>query len=173
MVCVIESLECKTVVLRGELIIKNLNNKSDQRYIVPAVDQAVRVLFSLAETGTSRKSLTEICAQVGIHKSKAFSILHTLQKFNLVQRNGKKKGYPLGPGLITLAREVIDNFNIPGLSKYILENLATKVKGTAALGIIEGRRRIGAGFEWKPHRLYCDHRTFFRRSHKAVRAIGG
>lgn len=111
----------------------------DPRYIVPAVDQAVRVLHCLAEAGTSRKSLTEICAQVGIHKSHAFSILHTLQKFNLVQKNDNKKGYSLGPGLITLSRQVIDNLNISGLSKPILEELATRVKGTAALGIIEGR----------------------------------
>ena len=118
---------------------ESLNNKFDQRYIVPAVDQAVRVLLCLAETGTSRKSLTEVCAQVGIHKSKAFSILRTLQKFNLVQRNGEKKGYSLGPGLIFLSRRVIDNFNIPSLSRPILEELATKVRGTAALGMIEGQ----------------------------------
>jgi DNA-binding IclR family transcriptional regulator len=119
--------------------VENLSYEPDQRYIVPAVEQAVRVLLCLAETGISRKSLTEICAQVGIHKSKAFYILHTLQKFNLVQKNGKKKGYSLGPGLITLSRQVIDNLNIPGLSRPILEELATKVRGTAALGMIEGR----------------------------------
>ena len=107
--------------------------------MVPAVDQAVRVLLCLAETGSFRKSLTEVCAQVGIHKSRAFSILHTLQKFNIVQWNGKKMGYSLGPGLIALSRQVIDNFNIPGLSRPILKELATKVSGTAALGIIEGR----------------------------------
>lgn len=116
---------------------ESLNNKFDQRYVVPAVDQAIRVLFCLAEANTSRKSLTEVCAQVGIHKSKAFSILHTLQKFNLVQRNDKKRGYSLGPGLISLSRKMIDNFNITGPAKPILKELATTVGGTAALGIID------------------------------------
>ena len=111
----------------------------EQKYIVPAVDHAVRVLLCLSETGTPRKSLTEICAQVGIHKSRAFSILHTLHKFNLVSKNEKKNGYSLGPGLISLSRQVIDNLNIPDLSKPILKELATEVGGTAALGMIEGR----------------------------------
>lgn len=118
---------------------ESLPFKPDSRYTVPAVDRAARILFCLAETGTSRKSLTEICAQVGIHKSHAFSILHTLQGFNLVQKNGRKRGYSLGPGLITLSRRVIDNVNIAGLSSPILEELAKRVGGTAALGLIEGR----------------------------------
>ena len=118
---------------------ENRPEKPDQRYIVPAVDHAVRVLLCLSENGSPRKSLTEICAQVGMHKSHAFSILHTLQKFNLVQKNDKKRGYSLGPGLIALSRQVIDNLNIPGLSRPILEELAIKVRGTAALGLIEGR----------------------------------
>jgi DNA-binding IclR family transcriptional regulator len=136
---VIEGLGYETIVLYGELLMEAPGYSPDQRYIVPAVDLAVRVLLCLAETGTPRKSLTEICSQVGIHKSRAFSILHTLQTFHLVQRYGKKRGYSLGPGLITLSRKVIDDFNIPGLARPILEELATRVKGTAALGIIEGR----------------------------------
>ena len=50
-----------------------------ERYMVPAVEQASRVLFCLAGHSSSHMSLTEICAQVGIHKSKAYSILQTLQ----------------------------------------------------------------------------------------------
>ena len=61
--------------------------KSNERYVVPAVEQSARVLFCLADADTSHLSLTEICAKAGIHKSQAFSILHTLQKFGLAQRN--------------------------------------------------------------------------------------
>jgi DNA-binding IclR family transcriptional regulator len=81
-------------------------------------------------------SLTEIYAQMGIHKSKAFSILYTLQKFGLVQRNGDGKGYSLGPGLVTLSRRVLDNLNAPRLAEPILEKLANKAGGTAILGLI-------------------------------------
>lgn len=109
---------------------------SKERYLVPAVEQASRVLFGLAGARSSHMSLTEICAQVGIHKSKAFSILRTLQTFGLVQRNSDGKGYALGPGLISLSRRVLDNLDAPRLAEPILEKLAKKAGGTAILGLI-------------------------------------
>ncbi len=128
--------------------------KETDRYVVPAVEQAGRVLFVLAGAASSHMSLTEICAEVGIHKSKAFSILHTLQRFGLVQRNVDGKGYSLGTGLITLSRRVLDNLNVPRLADPILKRLAQEAGGTAVLGLIadksvfvaakqEGERDIG------------------------------
>jgi DNA-binding IclR family transcriptional regulator len=113
--------------------------KSEKRYLVPAVDQASRVLFCLADTGASHMSLIEICAQVGIHKSKAFSILETLQRFGLVQRNTDGKRYALGPGLVSLSRKVLDNLSPPRLAQPILEELASKADSTAVLGLIIDR----------------------------------
>jgi DNA-binding IclR family transcriptional regulator len=112
------------------------NPKSNERYVVPAVEQAARLLFCLADADASHLSLTEICAKAGIHKSQAFSILHTLQKFELAQRNIDGKGYSLGPGLITLSRKVLDNFNAPRLAEPFLEELAKKSGSTATLGLI-------------------------------------
>ena len=114
----------------------NEKKRSRERYVVPAVEQASRVLFGLAGARSPHMSLTEICDQVGIHKSKAFSILHTLQKFGLVQRNTNGKGYSLGPGLVTLSRRVLDNLNAPRLAEPVLEKLAHKAGGTAILGLI-------------------------------------
>ena len=122
---------------KENLKIENTKKTSGQRYIVPAVDQAIRVLLSMAEAGSPSMSLTEICSRVGIHKSKAFSILHTLQRYSLIQRNGRKKGYSLGPGLITMSRRVLDNFNISALVRPFLERLAEEAGGTAILGMIE------------------------------------
>ena len=110
--------------------------RSEDRYLVPAVEQASRVLFCLAGTGASHMSLIEICAQVGIHKSKAFSILETLQRFGLVQRNTDGKRYALGPSLVSLSRKVLDNLSPPRLAQPILEELAGKAGSTAVLGLI-------------------------------------
>jgi DNA-binding IclR family transcriptional regulator len=110
--------------------------KSDDRYLVPAVDQASRLLFYLAQADSTYATLTEICAKVGIHRSKAFSILRTLQKFGLVQKGSNGKGYGLGPGLIGLSRRFLDNLSTPRLAEPILEDLARKAGATAALGLI-------------------------------------
>jgi len=110
----------------------------ENKYIVPAVEQAIRVLLCLADSNSSHMSLTEICEQVGIHKSKAFGILHTLQRFSLVRSRGRKKGYALGTGLITLSRKVLDGFNVIAFADPILEDFSKKVNGTTALGMIDG-----------------------------------
>ena len=114
------------------------NKETDNKYIVPAVEQAIGVLLCLAGSKSSHMSLTEICEEVGIHKSKAFGILHTLHRFNLVQIRGRKKGYALGTGLIALSRKVLDGINVIAFADPILKDLSDKVKGTAALGIIDG-----------------------------------
>ncbi len=119
-----------------ERMTKENKQQHDERYIVPAVEQALRVMFQMAETGASHMSLPEICAQVGIHKSKAFSILHTLQKFGVVQRNIGGKGYSLGPGLITLSRKVLDNASVIRIAEPFLKELSEKAGGTATLGLI-------------------------------------
>lgn len=114
----------------------NKENQPHERYTVPAVEQAMRILFQMAEADSSHMSLTEIYNRAGIHKSKAFSILQTMKKFGVIQRDVDGKGYSLGPGLITLSRKVLDNFNVPTLAEPILENLARKSGTTAALGLI-------------------------------------
>jgi len=116
------------------------NNKdNEERYIVPAVEQACRILFRLAGAESGRMSLQDICTQVGIHKSKAFSVLQTLQKFGLVQTGGRGKGYTLGPGLIGLSRRFLDTLSAPKLAEPILADLAKKTGATAVLGLIAGK----------------------------------
>lgn len=109
-----------------------------EKYIVPSVEQAVQILLCLSESESPQMSLLKISAEVGIHKSKAFSILHTLNKFEIVQKKGNKKGYSLGPGLIPLSRRFLENFDARALAEPILKNLATKGGGTAAFGLIDG-----------------------------------
>jgi DNA-binding IclR family transcriptional regulator len=111
-------------------------NGSNERYTVPSVEQACRILFRLALAESSRMSLTEISGQVGIHKSKAFSILQTLQKFGLVQTGGRGKGYTLGPGLIGLSRRFLDTLSAPKLAEPLLADIARNAGATAALGLI-------------------------------------
>jgi len=112
---------------------------NEERYIVPAVEQACQILFRLAGAESGRMNLQDICTQVGIHKSKAFSVLQTLQKFGLVQTGGRGKGYTLGPGLIGLSRRFLDTLSAPKLAEPILADLAKKTGATAVLGLIAGK----------------------------------
>ncbi len=108
----------------------------DDRYLVPALEQAGRVLFCLAGSDASHTSLNDICESVGIHKSRAFAILHTLNKLGFVQRNTEGSGYALGPGLVSLSRRFLDKLSAPRLAEPILAELARKTGNTAVFGLI-------------------------------------
>lgn len=118
---------------------ENKKVKTD-KYLVPAVEQACRIIFSLAGSNATQMGLTEICAEVGVHKSKAYSILQTMQSFGLVQKKGDRKGYALGPALIALSRKVLDDLNAPRLAEPVLEELALKLGCTATFGLIAGNK---------------------------------
>jgi DNA-binding IclR family transcriptional regulator len=131
-----------------------LNNEvegSPKPYMVPAVEQAIRVMLCLAESGSDPKSLTAICLEVGIHRSKAFSILNTLNEYGLVKKNAHRQGYSLGAGLLTLTGKMLENLSLPRLVEPILYDLAKKAKATVALGVISrGKCFVVAQYEGAP-----------------------
>lgn len=99
-------------------------------------------------------NLTEICNEAGIHKSKGYNILSTLQQFGLIHRDEDKKVYSLGPALLTLARRVLDNLDYREIVTPVLESLAEETGIAAFFGLIvedhvfviakkEGRAEVG------------------------------
>jgi len=113
------------------------NNQPEKTvYKVPAVEQAIRVMLCLADSGSNPKSLTDICQEVSIHRSKAFSILNTLNEYGFIKKNPNRKGYVLGPGLLTLTGKMLDTLSLPHLAEPILYDLAKKAGATVTLGII-------------------------------------
>ncbi|MBI5571174.1 MAG: IclR family transcriptional regulator [Desulfomonile tiedjei] len=128
--------------------------KADYSSLVPAVEQASRILLALAEGQPSKTTLTDICNSVGIHKSKGYAILNTLQHFAFVQRSPDSKTYSLGPGLLFLASKVLDNLDVREVAAPLLRELSRETNSTAFLGLIsenhvfvvakdEGSRDIG------------------------------
>jgi len=112
------------------------NNQSGYSPIVPAVDQAGKILLCLGRGGRSRWTLTEICREVGIYKSKGYSILTTLMQFGFVEKDPQSKTYSLGPGLLSLSRFVLDHMDIRERALPFLEEIAVETRNTALLGLI-------------------------------------
>ena len=69
---------------------------------VQSVDRAVSLLQALAAHGPA--GLTELSAGVRIHKATAFRLLSTLEARGLVQQDGERGRYRLGPSAAQLAR---------------------------------------------------------------------
>jgi DNA-binding IclR family transcriptional regulator len=104
--------------------------------LVPAVEQAAKILLSLAENPSASSSLTEISKQVGIYKSKGYSILNTLMHFGFVKRDPKAKTYSLGPGCLFLSNKVLADLDLREAAAPHLRELALNTGSTAWLGII-------------------------------------
>jgi DNA-binding IclR family transcriptional regulator len=111
-------------------------NKPEYSSLVPAVEQASRILLVLAQSSAAKMNLTEICAAVGIHKSKGYSILNTLQHFSFVQRSPHDKSYSLGPGLLFLSNRVLSSLDMREAAAPFLQELSRKTNSTAFLGLI-------------------------------------
>lgn len=75
--------------------------RSVARVRVPAVDRAVRVLWTLAARG--ELSLSELGRDLGVSKSTLSSLLATLEEHTLVQRDPASRRFQLGPGLARLS----------------------------------------------------------------------
>ena len=133
---------------------KTVKARSKYNPIVPAVDQAARVLLCLGKGDRHQMPLIEICDQVGIHKSKGYTLLNTLAQFGFVEKDPISKAYSLGPGLLSLSRHLLDHLDIPRIVAPYLERLAVDTQSTALFGLVsadqlfvvakhEGNRNIG------------------------------
>ncbi len=102
----------------------------------PAVEQAARLLLCLGRSVRSDMGLTAICREIGIHKSKCYSILNALARYDLVTKNDQTKTYCLGPALMPLAQRARERFDITAVARDHLQALAEQTRSCVLLGII-------------------------------------
>jgi len=100
----------------------------------PAVEQAAQLLLCLGKNNDM--GLTAICNQIGIHKSKGYSILTALTRYALITKDSRTKTYSLGPALMPLAQKAREKFDITAIAKGPLQTLANETKSSVLLGII-------------------------------------
>ncbi|MHB1343072.1 MAG: IclR family transcriptional regulator [Thermoleophilia bacterium] len=107
---------------------------------VPAVDQANRILFFLAERQGEAPTLSEICRGLGIHKSKGLALLNTQRAAGLVSRDDRTKTYTLGASLLVLSRAMLEQADFTRVVEPFLDRLVVRPGTTAFLGLVWGNR---------------------------------
>ncbi len=111
----------------------------------PAVEQAVKLLLCLGKNKGSDYGLTSICKEIGIHKSKGYSILNALARYDFITKDIKTKTYSLGPALLPLARRASEKFDLTAIAKDHLQTLAHETRSSVLLGIISNDQFYIAG----------------------------
>jgi DNA-binding IclR family transcriptional regulator len=100
---------------------------------VQSVDRAISVLEILARRGDAR--VTDVAAELSVHKSTAFRLLGALEERGLVEQDRDRGRYRLGFGLVRLAGAVSARMDVTRHGRPVCERLAQETGETVNLAV--------------------------------------
>lgn len=103
---------------------------------VQSVDRALSILEALARIGEA--GVTEIGAELGVHKSTAFRLLSTLEAHRLVEQAAERGKYRLGTGVLRLAGATTARLDLVQEARPVCRQLATETGETINLAVLSG-----------------------------------
>jgi DNA-binding IclR family transcriptional regulator len=102
---------------------------------VQSVDRALAILDLLARRGEA--GVTEIAAELDVHKSTAFRLVGALENRQLVEQVSGRGKYRLGFGIIRLAGATTATLDLPREGQVVCERLAAEFDETVNLAILD------------------------------------
>jgi DNA-binding IclR family transcriptional regulator len=107
---------------------------------IQSVGRAISVLEILARVGDGR--VTEIAAELDVHKSTAFRLLAALEQRGLVEQDHDRGRYRLGFGLVRLAGAVTARMDINHVGRPVCERLARELGETMNIAVAQGHYAV-------------------------------
>jgi len=101
---------------------------------VQSVDRAISVLEILARGGEA--GVSEVAADIGVHKSTAFRLLGALEARGLVEQNRERGKYQLGFGILRLASAIPGRLDLIRQARPVLDELAAEFDETVNLAVL-------------------------------------
>ncbi|OIJ67362.1 IclR family transcriptional regulator [Streptomyces mangrovisoli] len=101
---------------------------------VQSVDRAISVLEILAQRGEA--GVSEVAAEIDVHKSTAFRLLGALEARGLVEQAGERGKYRLGFGIVRLAGAVTGRIDLTQQSRVVCERLAEEIGETVNIAVL-------------------------------------
>jgi DNA-binding IclR family transcriptional regulator len=108
-------------------------NGDSQSGLVQSVDRALSILEVLARDGEA--GVTEIAADLGVHKSTAFRLLATLEAHRLVEQDGERGRYRLGVGNLRLAGATTARLDLVQEARPVCRQLASETGETVNITV--------------------------------------
>jgi IclR family transcriptional regulator, acetate operon repressor len=106
-----------------------------QAALVQSVDRAVSVLEILARRG--EVGVTDLAAELGVHKSTAFRLVVVLENRGLVEQTVDRGKYRLGFGIVRLAGATAVQLDLSRESRAVCERLAAELGETVNVAILD------------------------------------
>ena len=107
---------------------------ADSQGGVQSVDRAIAVLEILAREGNA--GVSEVAAEIGVHKSTAFRLLAALEERDLVEQNADRGKYQLAFGILRLASSIPARLDLAREAQPILDDLAARIDETINVAIV-------------------------------------
>ena len=107
---------------------------------VQSVDRAITVLEILSREGSA--GVSEIAAEMGIHKSTASRLLGALVAREIVQQNRERGKYHLGFGILRLAASIPGRLSLVQEAGPVLQDLAAEFKETVNLAVLRSNYAV-------------------------------
>ena len=104
---------------------------------VQSVDRALTILGILARLGEA--GVTEIAAELGVHKSTAFRLVATLESHGMVEQNDERGKYRLGMGVLRLAGATTARLDVVQEARPIARKLAADTGETVNIAVLSDR----------------------------------
>lgn len=102
---------------------------------VQSVDRAISVMEILAQRGEA--GVSEVAAEIDVHKSTAFRLLGALEARGLVEQAGERGKYRLGFGIVRLAGAVTGRIDITQQGRPVCERLAEEIGETVNIAVMQ------------------------------------
>src|SRR5689334_3669758 len=101
---------------------------------VQSVDRALTILEVLARVGEA--GVTDIAAELGVHKSTAFRLVTTLESHRLVEQTADRGKYRLGVGVLRLAGATTARLDLVQEARPVCRQLAAGTGETVNLAVL-------------------------------------
>ncbi|MGH3383105.1 MAG: IclR family transcriptional regulator [Nocardioidaceae bacterium] len=111
-----------------------MSNTVEAPSTVQSVDRAVTILEILARNGES--GVTEIAAELGVHKSTAFRLVAALEQRGLVEQAGDRGKYRLGVGILRLAGATTARLDVVQEARPVCRKLAADTGETVNIAVL-------------------------------------
>jgi DNA-binding IclR family transcriptional regulator len=117
-----------------------VNGTSEAPASVQSVDRALTILGILARLGEA--GVTEIAAELGVHKSTAFRLVATLESHGMVEQNEDRGKYRLGVGVLRLAGATTARLDVVQEARPICRKLAADSGETVNIAVLSDRSAL-------------------------------
>jgi len=101
---------------------------------VQSVDRALTILEVLARVGEA--GVTEVAAELGVHKSTAFRLVATLEQHRLVEQTEDRGKYRLGVGVLRLAGATTARLDLVQEARPLCRQLAAATGETVNIAVL-------------------------------------